>query len=61
MMSKPSQEEELESLRGQGSFARLSAGLLDSVSRRGMSATVPGAEHIPDVSELSGFLLYSIL
>ena len=66
MMSKPSQEEELEaqteeSLMGRGSFAWLSGGLPDSVSRRGISATVAGAEHIPDVSELSNFLVDSIL
>ena len=63
MMSKPSQEEELEALRGGGSSAWISGGHSDSVrSRRGMFATVAGAEHIPEVSALlSVFLMYSIL
>lgn len=61
-MSKPSQDlEELEALRGGSSDSWLSgAGLNDdSVRRRGMSATVAGAEHIPEL--LSGFLVHSIL
>ena len=62
MMSKPSQEEELEALRGGGSSAWISGGHSDSVrSRRGMFATVAGAEHIPDGSALSVFPVYSIL
>ena len=63
MMSKPSQDlEELEDLRGEGSSASWPPGVgleEDSVRRRGMSATVAGAEHIPEV--LSGFLVHSIL
>ena len=62
MMSKPSQDlEELEALRGEGISASLmSEGLKeDSVRRRGMSATVAGAELIHDVSEL--FLVFSKL
>ena len=62
MMSKPSQDlEELEALRGEGISASLMSGGLkeDSVRRRGMSATVAGAEHIPVL--LPGFLVHSIL
>ena len=62
MMSKPSQDlEELEALRGEGISASLmSEGLKeDSVKRRGMSATVAGAEHIPAL--LPGFFVHSIL
>ena len=54
-MSKPSHEEEPEaqaekSFGGGGSSAWFLGGLLESIRRWGMSATVAGAEIIPDIS-----------